>query len=464
MDIKVVDKTKDVACDVLIINKFEGKETSNALVNRFAPKSFEGKKGQIFVIHTQKEYPSEYILAIGLGQEDHMDNNVVRENVAKAVKKCIELKAKSIAFDFTTNNSFGISTIIGTSLANYHFDKYKTKKEHRISEMYLSNVSNDIEGGKIIAEAIKFARNLANEPAAFATPTKLAEIAQGVEGLKTVIYDEAKIREMGMGAYAAVAQGSVQPPKFIHMKYSPANPKKRIAIIGKGLCFDSGGLDIKPASSMLTMKDDMSGAACVLAVMKAITKIKPDVEVHGIIAACENMPSGSSYKPGDILTAKNGKTIEVDNTDAEGRLTLADALCYACEQGVDEVIDIATLTGACMVALGTAASGIMGNNEEFVKDLIKTGSYAGEKFWELPMWQEYRDNMNSDVADMKNTGTRNGGASAAGMFLKEFVTDDVKWAHLDVAGTAFLDKPQKEFCKGATGVGVRTLISYITCQ
>ena len=245
------------------------------------------------------------------------------------------------------------------------------------------------------------------------------------------------------------------------MKYIPQNPKKRIAIIGKGLCFDSGGLDIKPANSMLNMKDDMSGSACILGVMKAISKIKPDVEVHGIIASCENMPSGSSYKPGDILKAMNGKTIEVDNTDAEGRLTLADALCYACELDVEEVIDIATLTGACMVALGSIASGIMGNNNDFVQKIIKTGEIVGEKYWELPMWQEYRDNMDSDVADMKNTGTRYGGASAAGMFLKEFVSDNVKWAHLDVAGTAFLDKPQKEFSKGSTGIGVRTLIKYI---
>lgn len=461
MEIKIVKNTKEVLCDVLVVNKFEGKETSNALVNRFAPESFQGKTGQMFVIHTQKEYPAEQILAIGLGQENHMDNNVVRENVAKAVKKCIELKAKTVAFDFDTDYSFGVPTVIGASIANYHFDKYKTKKGHRISEIYLSNVSSDVEMAKTVAEAMKFTRNLANEPAAFATPTKLAEIAQGFEGLETVVYDEAKIREMGMGAYLAVAQGSAQPPKFIHMKYTPQNPKKRIAIIGKGLCFDSGGLDIKPAASMLNMKDDMSGAACVLGIMKVISKLHPEIEVNGIIAACENMPSGSSYKPGDIVTAKNGKTIEVDNTDAEGRLTLADALCYACELGVDEVIDIATLTGACMVALGTAASGIMGNDEEFIQDLIKTGNYVGEKYWELPMWQEYRDNMNSDVADMKNTGTRFGGASAAGMFLKEFVTDSVKWAHLDVAGTALIDKPQKEFCKGATGVGVRTLLSYI---
>lgn len=465
MDIKVVDNTKDILCDVLIINKFEGKQTSNPLVNRFAPETFTGKKGEMFVIHTQKEFPSTYILAIGLGDEDQVDNNIIRDGIIKAVKKCIELKAKTIAFDFNTDYAFEVCAILTTSIVNYHFDKYKTKKEHRISEVYISKIDKEaVETSKTIADAMKLARNLANEPAAFATPAKLAEIAQGFEGIKTVVYDEPKIKELGMNAYLAVGQGSIQPPKFIHMKYSVDNPKKRIAIIGKGICFDSGGLDIKPASSMLTMKDDMSGAACVLAVMKSLAKLKPGVEVHGIIAACENMPSGSSYKPGDILTAKNGKTIEVDNTDAEGRLTLADALCYACELGVDEVIDIATLTGACMVALGSAGAGIMGNNDEFVNDIIKTGSYSGEKFWQLPMWQEYRDNMNSDVADMKNTGTRNGGASAAGMFLKEFVTDDVKWAHIDIAGTAFLDKPQKEFCKGATGAGVRTLINYITCQ
>ncbi len=465
MEIKIVPNTKDVLCDVLIINKFEGKETSNPLVNRFAPDSFEGKPGQMFVIHTQKEFPATQILAIGLGDEQKLDNHIIRENVAKAIRKCAELKAKSVAFDFSTNYSFEMPTIIGTNIANYHFDKYKTKKDHRISEIYLSNVSKEqVEIAQVVSDSIKFTRNLSNEPASFATPTKLAEIAQSFEGISTKVYDEDKIRELGMTAYLAVGQGSTQPPKFIHMKYSPENPKKRVAIIGKGLCFDSGGLDIKPPASMLNMKDDMSGAACVLGVMKALSKLKPEIEVNGIIAACENMPSGSSYKPGDILTAKNGKTIEVDNTDAEGRLTLADALCYACELGVDEVIDIATLTGACMVALGSAASGIMGNNEEFIKNLIDIGSYAGEKYWELPMWQEYRDNMNSDVADMKNTGTRNGGASAAGMFLKEFVTDNIKWAHIDIAGTAFIDKPQKEFSKGATGAGVRTLLNYILCN
>ena len=266
---------------------------------------------------------------------------------------------------------------------------------------------------------------------------------------------------MGMGAYLAVGQGSVQPPKFIHMKYTGKNVKKKIALIGKGICFDAGGLDIKPASSMLTMKDDMSGAACILGVMRALAKLKPDMEVHGIIAACENMPSGSSYKPGDILTAKNGKTIEVDNTDAEGRLTLADALCYACELGVDEVIDIATLTGACMVALGTVASGIMGNDEEMIERLIQTAKESGETYWQLPMFKEYMDSIKSDIADMKNTGSRNGGASIAGLFLQEFVKD-TKWCHIDIAGTAYIEKPQKEFIAGATGAGVRTLLNYVT--
>jgi len=463
MEIKFVESAAQTPCDVLIINKFEGKETSCELVNKFAPETFKGKKGDVFVIHAHGEKPAKQILAIGLGEESKVDNNIIREQAAKAVRKCVQLKAKTVAIDFTTDYNYGAPAVLGAFIANYHFDKYKTKKEDKIDEIYLSNVDRElVQKAVVISNGMELTRNLANEPAAFATPSKLADVALGLEGIQTEILNQSKCEELGMGAYLAVARGSVEPPKFIHMKYVPQNPKKRIAIIGKGLCFDSGGLDIKPANSMLNMKDDMSGAACILGVMKALAQLKPDIEVHGIIAACENMPSGASYKPGDIVTAMNGKTIEVDNTDAEGRLTLADALCYACKLDVEEIIDIATLTGACMVALGSAASGIMGNCDEFIKEIIKTGEIVGEKYWQLPMWQEYRDNMNSDVADMKNTGTRYGGASAAGMFLKEFVTDNVKWAHLDVAGTAFLEKPQKEFSKGACGIGVRTLIKYIT--
>ena len=211
---------------------------------------------------------------------------------------------------------------------------------------------------------------------------------------------------------------------------------------------------------MLTMKDDMSGAACVIGVMSAVKEFAPDVEVHGIIAACENMPGCSAYKPGDILTAKNGKTIEVDNTDAEGRLTLADALCYADELGVDEIIDLATLTGACMVALGNQAAGIVGNDDNLVKSIIETAKSCGERYWELPMYEEYKESLKSEVADMQNTGSRWGGASTAGLFLKEFV-EKTKWAHIDIAGVAYFDKAQGEFIKGSTGAGVRAMINYI---
>lgn len=461
MDIRIVENANQIDCDVLIVNKFQDELTSSDLINRFAPDSFRGDVGEIFLIHTRKELPAKYVMAVGFGAENNIDNDIIRKAITIAVKRCIEMKAETIAFDISTNVTFGMSTILATSIANYSFDKYKTKKNHRISTIYISKVSSDIESVIQALKGFDLARDLANEPAEFATPKKIAEIAQKIEGIETDIYDEKEIKKMGMKAYLAVAKGSDNPPRFIHMKYVPQNPVKRVALIGKGLCFDSGGLDLKPAASMLNMRNDMSGAACVIGIMSVIDKLKPDVEVHGLIAACENMPSGKSYKPGDILTARNGKTIEVDNTDAEGRLTLADALCYACDLEVDEVIDIATLTGACVVALGDTVSGIMGNNRELVKSLIKTASYSGEKFWQLPMFQDYRDNMNSDVADMKNTGSRFGGASAAGMFLKEFVSDSVKWAHIDIAGTAFLDKPRNGYCKGATAAGYLTLLNYL---
>ena len=381
MDIKFVENIKETKCDAIIINKFIGKETSNQMANKFLPQDFEGKKGEIFVLHTHREIPAEYIMVLGLGKEEELNNNIIRESVSKVIKKCNGMKLKTVSIDFTTSYNYGAPAVLGAEISNYNFDKYKTKKENSIATLYLSKVDeNLVNRAKIIAGAMELTRNLANEPADYSTPSKLAEVALNIEGIETEVFNKEKIEELGMGAFLAVSKGSSQPPKFIHMKYTPQNPKKRIAIIGKGLCFDSGGLDIKPANSMLTMKDDMSGAAGILGIMQAISKLKPDVEVHGIIAACENMPGCSAYKPGDILTAMNGKTIEVDNTDAEGRLTLADALCYACKLNVEEVIDMATLTGACMVALGTAASGIMGNDEEFVNKLIETGKITGEKY------------------------------------------------------------------------------------
>lgn len=463
MEIKVLDSVKDTPCEVLVINKFQDEKTSQDLANTYAVEKdgFEGKFGQTYLLHTLGKIPADKILVVGLGKKEEFDANKMRLAVSKAVKKLQQIHAKNACFDFDVNCDYGKSAAIGALIADYAFDKYKTEKAARVEEITFAKFSEkDVKEGIIFGEAMKFTRDLANEPAEYATPTKLAEIASNLDGITTKVYDKEEIERMGMGAYLAVGKGSAQAPKFIHMKYCGKNPKKKLAIIGKGICFDSGGLDIKPASSMLTMRDDMSGAACVLGVMRALSSLEPDIEVHGIIAACENMPSGKSYKPGDILRAKNGKTIEVDNTDAEGRLTLADALCYACELGVDEVIDIATLTGACVVALGTNVSGIMGNDEDLISTLIRVAESSGEKFWELPMFPEYKDSLESDIADMKNTGSRQGGASIAGVFLKEFV-DGPKWAHIDIAGTAFLEKSQGEFISGSTGAGVRTLLNYI---
>jgi len=489
MEIKVLNaELKDQSCDVLVVGIYQKTETLSGviasvdealgeIITEYVIKKdkFEGKFASTYLLQTYGKIPANKVLVVGLGEKEKFTSNKLRELSAKIVKKVASIKAKKVCIDlgklqFDAALS-GQAVAEGALIGEYSFDKYKSKKEEnkiKLEEFILvekdtekfAKLKTGVEKGEKIADAMTFTRNLANEPAQYVTPTKLADVAKKIEGIKTKIYEKDDIENMGMGAFLAVGKGSSEFPKFIHMKYTPAHPKKKIALIGKGITFDSGGLDLKPASSMLTMKDDMSGAACVLSVMNTLKLFNPNVEVHGIIAACENMPGCSAYKPGDVLTAKNKKTIEVDNTDAEGRLTLADALCYACELGVDEVIDIATLTGACMVALGTQAAGIMGNNQELIDKLIKSGEDGGERYWQLPMYEEYKDGLKSDIADMKNTGSRYGGASAAGVFLQEFVKD-VAWAHLDIAGVAFLDKPQKELTKGATGVGVRTLINYI---
>jgi len=490
MQIEILNaELKEQSCDMLVVGLWEKTENLagvalsidealGEIITEFVLQKdkFEGKFGSTYLLQTYGKIPANKVLVVGLGEKDKLTPNKLRELSAKIIKKASEIKAKKICVDLGKLNfdaaQSGQVVAEGAIIGDYSFDKYKTKQadEVRIEEFILvekdaekvAKLKTGAEKGERIANAMTFARNLANEPAQYATPTKLAEVAKKIDGVKTKIFEKDDIEKMEMGAFLAVGKGSCENPKFIHMKYSPSTtPKKKIALIGKGITFDSGGLDIKPASSMLTMKDDMAGAACVLGIMNTLKAFNPNVEVHGIIAACENMPGCAAYKPGDVLTAKNKKTIEVDNTDAEGRLTLADALCYACELGVDEVIDIATLTGACMVALGTQAAGIMGNNQDLIDKLVKVGSENGERLWQLPMFKEYKDGLKSDVADMKNTGSRWGGASAAGIFLQEFVKD-VSWAHLDIAGVAFLDKPQKELStKGASGAGVRTLLNYI---
>ena len=484
---------EETPANVLVLNLFEGVKIPagatgaidialDGLISKFiiAKEGFDGKFGKMYLLPTYGKIAAEKVLLVGLGKNKDFTPNRLRELSAKIIKKCRKMgNAKKVISVLHGAGIGGYDPEIcarmiteGTLIGSYSFDKYKTEKStKKVDEFVIVDMVEEnckkakagIKKGRIIGSAMNFARDLSNEQPAYATPSKLAEIAQSFKDLEVKVYDKEEIEKMGMGAFLGVAKGSSQPPKFIHMHYKGSNQKliqRKIAIIGKGICFDSGGLDIKPPSSMLNMKDDMSGAAAVLGVMSVLKDLKPNCEEHGIIAACENMPGCSAYKPGDVLTAKNGKTIEVDNTDAEGRLTLADALCYACELDVDEVIDIATLTGACVVALGSAASGIMGNHQPTIDKLIKCANSGGEKMWQLPMFDEYKESLQSDVADMRNTGSRMGGAQIAGIFLQNFVKK-VHWAHIDVAGTAFLDKPQNEFPKGATGAGVRTLINYL---
>lgn len=484
---------EETPANVLVLNLFEGVKIPagatgsidialDGLISKFviAREGFDGKFGSMYVLPTNGRIAAEKVLIVGMGKVKEFTPNRLRELAAKVIKKCQKMcNAKKVISVLHGAGIGGYDPELsarmiteGTIIGSYSFDKYKTdKKSKKIDEFTIIDMDEEnckkakagMKKGKIIGSAVNFTRNLSNEQPAYATPAKLAEIAQSLKDVEVNVYDRDEIEKMGMGAFLGVARGSSQPPKFIHIKYKGSNQKliqRKIAIIGKGICFDSGGLDLKPASSMLNMKDDMSGAAAILGVMSVLKDLKPSCEVHGIIAACENMPGASAYKPGDILTAKNGKTIEVDNTDAEGRLTLADALCYACELDVDEVVDIATLTGACVVALGSAASGVMGNHQPTIDKLIKCANAGGEKMWQMPMFEEYKDSLKSDIADMKNTGSRMGGTQIAGLFLQNFVKK-VHWAHIDIAGTAYIDKPQNEFCKGATGAGVRTLINYI---
>jgi len=496
MELKVKnDSLTNVSCDVLVINLFEGVKTLaggtgavdkalNNLISSYAieKEKFKGKLNEIYVLPTYGKMLADKVLVVGLGKPEEFNLNKIREISAKVIKKTKSLNAKKVC---TILHGAGIAGLDacecarmvteGAVIGDYEFTKYKSKDENNennkkeieileiveLDSSKLESIERGLEKGKIIAEALNFARNLVNEPPCETTPSRLAEVAASIEGIECKIFEKEEIKKMEMGAFLAVAKGSSKPPRFIHMIYKPSvEAKKKIALVGKGITFDSGGLDLKPASSMRQMKDDMSGSAITLAVMKAIVLLKPAVEVHGIIAACENMPGSEAYKPGDILKAKNGKTIEIDNTDAEGRLTLADALCYATELKVDEIIDIATLTGACVVALGQIASGIMGNNQELIDKLINSAEKGGERFWQLPLYDEHKDDIKSDIADIKNAGSRYAGASTAGIFLKEFV-GDTKWAHIDIAGPAFIDKEYKELSKGATAAGMRALINYI---
>jgi leucyl aminopeptidase len=328
-------------------------------------------------------------------------------------------------------------------------------------------LAGGVERGRIIGEAVNLARDLINEPSSTLTPTELAERARETAtrfGLDIDVLDETRMKEMGMGALLGVARGSDEPARLITLRYTPEGVghagSEVIAIVGKGITFDSGGISIKPAEGMEKMKYDMSGAASTLAAMSAIAQLKPGVEVLGVMPATENMPSGRAYKPGDVLRAMSGKTIEVINTDAEGRLILADAITYARKLGATRIIDLATLTGAVSIALGTVNVAVLGNDQDFIAEVREAAREVGERFWQLPMDDDYRDLIKSDIADIKNSGGRYAGTITAAYFLREFA-EETPWVHLDIAGTAWENERKAHMAKGPTGVAIRTLINYV---
>jgi leucyl aminopeptidase len=357
----------------------------------------------------------------------------------------------------------------GAILGLYSFSKYKKPEYEDIDEILIVAkegeevpiIKSAIDKGKAVAQATNMARDMVNEPANYMTPTRMAEVAKEIAtkyDLELKIFDREDMEAMGMGALLGVAKGSNQPPKLVVLSYKgDEGSQNTMGFLGKGITFDSGGISIKASEGMEEMKDDMAGAAAVMTALGAIAQLKPKINVTAVIPTTENLPSGTALKPGDILKAMNGKTIEVISTDAEGRLILADALSYAAKQGVSPLIDLATLTGACRIALGTFYSGLFGNNQELIDKVRKAAERTGERMWQMPMPEEYKEQNKSDIADIKNAGNRIGGAITAALFLAEFV-DNVPWVHIDIAGTAFSSKESGYIAKGATGVGVRTLV------
>ena len=453
--------------------------SGGALSEVLTAEKFQGKVGQVTHLHTNGRLPARRVVVVGLGKRADVTGESLRRAAAAGLRRARDLGARAVASEVLGDRlpprQRAQAVVEGAILGTYTFDRYKREKsDKQVESLSLAEpdgrqrreAAEGARRGEIFARSTWLARDLINAPANDVHPTHLAKVAADIAkeaGLGLQVFERADCRKMGMGLFLGVAAGSEQPPKFIHLTYTPAGrSRKRVAVIGKGITFDSGGLDLKSAEGMLRMKNDMSGAAAVLGIMQALPALKPAVEVHGLIAATENMPSGAAIRPGDILKAMNGTTIEIGNTDAEGRLTLADAICYAAQKvGADEIVDMATLTGACVVALGPLCSGLFANDQGLANRLLAAAATAGERVWQLPLIDEYRENLKSDVADLNNVGPRGGGAITAGLFLKEFAGDK-SWAHLDIAGPAFTEKDTPLAPKGATGYAVRTILTYLT--
>ena len=489
MEIKViVGNIAQIEADAIVVNLFEGVEQpsgATAAVNEalggaigslISRGEIKGKFGEVSIVHTFGKLPARIVAIVGLGKRQEFNVDKIRGVAGEFCRALRKLNCHKIA---TILHGAGIGSVElkasaeaiaeGALLGLYSFTKYKKPEYGDIEEMLIvvkekegvSVLESAIGKGKLVAEATSLARDMVNEPANYMTPSQMAEAAKEIASkynLEFKVFDRDDMEAMGMGALLGVAKGSNQPPKLITLAYKgDERSEKALGFLGKGITFDSGGISIKPSEGMGEMKDDMAGAAAVMTAIGAIAQLKLKINVTAIIPATENLPSGTALKPGDVLKAMNGKAIEVISTDAEGRLTLADALSYAQKLGLSPIIDLATLTGACRVALGTLYSGLFGNDQDLIDKVRKAAERTGEKMWQMPMPEEYKEQNKSEIADVKNTGNRYGGAITAALFLAEFVAN-TPWVHIDIAGTAFSAKESGYIVKGATGVGVRTLV------
>jgi leucyl aminopeptidase len=439
-----------------------------------------GKMLETTLLHSPAGLKAQRLLLIGAGKREQSNPASLRKVAGAALRNLKSRNIHKLAFllrENDVNEQSAQAVVEGVLTADFETDKYKTdkKKDKFVEEVVLVGVSDGdkvagdkgVTRGKIVGEAQNFARDLINEPSNKLTPTILADKAQAMAkeaGLAVDVLDEKKIAELKMGALLSVAQGSVEPPRMIVITYTPANPRPGgavIGLVGKAVTFDTGGISIKPADGMEKMKYDMAGGATMIGIMRALSALKPNVKVICVVPATENMPGGKAQKPGDIQTAMSGKTIEVLNTDAEGRLILADAIHYAKQLGVTHIVDAATLTGAIVVALANVNVGVFGSDQAWTDKLLASAKATGEKMWQMPMDEEYREFIKGSFADIQNIGSGKGGGAITGaMFIREFA-GDTPWIHLDIAGTAWNDDAKPWLAKGPTGVGLRTLVHLV---
>ena len=472
------DQWNDTSADLIAVGVYEDKSltpiaqdiddsTDRVFSNAIKIGDIKGKNGESHLFYVN----DKRILLLGLGKKEKFDPNTARLVAGMASRSAIKKKVSHIAIEcFCDNDEESQALGEGVILGSYQFLDHKTKDKGQFeltSAKVLGSDNPNILKGASIADAVCLARDLGNHPGNFSTPSKLAATAKEIAdegGMNLTVFDREEFTEMGMGGLAGVAQGTDEPPKFIILEYMNGGSEKPKVLVGKGLTFDSGGISIKPANKMDEMKFDMCGSSVVLGVFKALALLKPNLNVVGIIPATENLNGAKAYKPGDILKAYNGKTIEVLNTDAEGRVILADGLSYASKHYDPEyILDFATLTGAVLVALGHIATGVMGTDQELMEKIKESSKSTGEKVWEFPLWPEFCKQVKSKIADVKNTGApMQAGSIAGGAFLKEFVNDDIPWVHFDIAGTAWGVKEDSVNPSGsATGWGVRLVLDLL---